>query len=168
MAKRLQVILQDPEYREIQKMARSRRMSLAEWVRQALDVARRREPLGSAGKKLEVIRAAAQTAAEGTAKITLLGRPSAIESAAKEMGLGLSSVAIVDPAQSNRLDAYARIYHERRRSRGIRLDEALVRGIDADFGHVRAREQRAQRPQRQGERGRVVLSARRLEAHTPT
>jgi hypothetical protein len=60
MAKRLQVILQDPEYREIQKMARSRRMSLAEWVRQALDLARRREPLGSAGKKLEVIRAAAQ------------------------------------------------------------------------------------------------------------
>jgi hypothetical protein len=60
VAKRLQVILQDPEYREIQRMARSRRMSLAEWVRQALDLARRREPLGSAGKKLEVIRAAAQ------------------------------------------------------------------------------------------------------------
>jgi hypothetical protein len=60
MAKRLQVILQDPEYREIQKMARSRRMSLAEWVRQALELARRREPLGATGKKLEVIRAAAQ------------------------------------------------------------------------------------------------------------
>jgi hypothetical protein len=60
MAKRLQVILQDPEYREIQKMARTRRMSLAEWVRQALDLARRREPLGDAAKKLEVIRAAAK------------------------------------------------------------------------------------------------------------
>jgi hypothetical protein len=60
MAKRLQVILQDPEYREIQKMARTRRMSLAEWVRQALDLARRREPLGDAGKKLAVIRAAAK------------------------------------------------------------------------------------------------------------
>lgn len=60
MAKRLQVILQDPEYREIQKMARTRHMSLAEWVRQALDLARRREPLGSTGKKLDVIRAAAQ------------------------------------------------------------------------------------------------------------
>lgn len=60
MAKRLQVILQDPEYREIQKIARSRSMSLAQWVRQALDLARRREPLGAAGKKLEVIRAAAQ------------------------------------------------------------------------------------------------------------
>ena len=60
MTKRLQVILQDPEYREIQKMARSRRMSLAEWVRQALELARRREPLGTTGKKLDVIRAAAQ------------------------------------------------------------------------------------------------------------
>jgi hypothetical protein len=58
MAKRLQVIVQDPEYREIQRMARSRRMSIAEWVRQALKLARRREPLGDIGKKLDVIRAA--------------------------------------------------------------------------------------------------------------
>ena len=60
MSKRLQVILQDPEYREIQRVARSRRMSLAEWVRQALDSARRQEPTGSLGKKLEVIRRAAE------------------------------------------------------------------------------------------------------------
>jgi hypothetical protein len=60
MAKRLQVILQDPEYREIQHMARSRSMSLAEWVRQALDLARRRQPLGDVEKKLAAIRAAAR------------------------------------------------------------------------------------------------------------
>jgi hypothetical protein len=60
MAKRLQVILQDPEYREIQRMARARHMSIAEWVRQALAVARRREPLGDTGKKLDVIRDAAR------------------------------------------------------------------------------------------------------------
>jgi hypothetical protein len=60
MAKRLQVILQDPEYREIQRMARSRQMSIAEWVRQALANARRREPVGDVGKKLEAIRAAAR------------------------------------------------------------------------------------------------------------
>ena len=35
-------------------------MSLAEWVRQALDLARRRESLGDVGKKLEVIRTAAR------------------------------------------------------------------------------------------------------------
>jgi hypothetical protein len=59
MAKRLQVILKDPEYREIQRMARLRHMSIAEWVRQALDLARRYEPLTSVSKKLEIVRAAA-------------------------------------------------------------------------------------------------------------
>ena len=58
MAKRLQVIVRDPEYREIQRMARSRHMSIAEWVRQALDLARRREPITDVGKKLDIIRAA--------------------------------------------------------------------------------------------------------------
>lgn len=52
------MILQDPEYREIQRVARSRGMSIAEWVRQALQFARRREPVGSVGKKLDVIRSA--------------------------------------------------------------------------------------------------------------
>jgi hypothetical protein len=60
MAKRLQVILQDPEYREIQLVARSRKMSIAEWVRQALKLARRREPVGDVEKKIAAIRAAAR------------------------------------------------------------------------------------------------------------
>ncbi len=54
------MILKDPEYKEIQRVARSRRMSIAEWVRQALDLARRQEPLGSIGKKLETIQTAAR------------------------------------------------------------------------------------------------------------
>jgi len=58
MAKRLQVILQDPEYREVQRAARARKMSIAEWVRQALAHARRREPQGDVEKKLAAIRAA--------------------------------------------------------------------------------------------------------------
>jgi hypothetical protein len=58
MAKRLQVILQDPEYRDVQRAARARQMSIAEWVRQALALARRREPLGDVEKKLAAIRAA--------------------------------------------------------------------------------------------------------------
>ena len=41
-------------------MARARHLSLAEWVRQALDLARRREPVGSVAKKLEAIRSAAR------------------------------------------------------------------------------------------------------------
>jgi hypothetical protein len=60
MAKKLQVILKDQEYREIRHAARSRHMSVAEWVRQALGLARRREPLADIGKKLEAVRAAAR------------------------------------------------------------------------------------------------------------
>lgn len=38
----------------------ARYLSITEWVRQALKLAHRREPLGSVGKKLEIIRAAAR------------------------------------------------------------------------------------------------------------
>jgi hypothetical protein len=60
VSKRLQVIVQDPEYRDIQRAARLRRMSIAEWVRQALVQARRSEPSREVASKLEVIRAAAR------------------------------------------------------------------------------------------------------------
>jgi hypothetical protein len=60
MAKRLQVIIKDPEYREIQRAARARHLSIAEWVRQALVAARQQEPTGSVTRKLEAIRRAAQ------------------------------------------------------------------------------------------------------------
>lgn len=51
MVKRLQVILQDSDYEEIQRMVRSRHLSLASW---------RREALADIGRKLAVIRAAAR------------------------------------------------------------------------------------------------------------
>jgi hypothetical protein len=60
MAKRLQVILQDPDYREIRRIARARGMSIAEWVRSALSLARRNEPTRSVEKKLAAIREAAK------------------------------------------------------------------------------------------------------------
>ena len=60
MSKRLQVILQDPEYRAIQRAARSEHLSLAESVRRALQSAAQHEPEGSSSRKLEAIRLAAQ------------------------------------------------------------------------------------------------------------
>ena len=58
MPKRLQVILQDSEYRAVQRAARARRMSIAEWVRQSLAVARRQQPDDNLSKKLEALRTA--------------------------------------------------------------------------------------------------------------
>jgi hypothetical protein len=60
MSKRLQVLLKEPEYREIRQAARARNMSVAAWVRQALSLARRSEPSGGARKKIEAVRAAAR------------------------------------------------------------------------------------------------------------
>ncbi len=62
MTKRLQIMLKDPEYRKLKRAARFRQMSIAEWVRQALALAHSRETVGSPGKKLDVIRAAARLA----------------------------------------------------------------------------------------------------------
>lgn len=59
MSKRLQVILDDEEYREIQRAAAEQRMTVSEWVRQSLARQRRSEPVVDVGRKLEVIRAAA-------------------------------------------------------------------------------------------------------------
>lgn len=58
MIKRLQVLLKEPEMREIRRMARSQKMTVAEWVRQALREARRHQPLQDSAKKLEVVRLA--------------------------------------------------------------------------------------------------------------
>lgn len=60
MSKRLQVLLEDAEYRALHRVARAHRMTVAEWVRQALRNARRREPLTDVGKKLGIVRAAAR------------------------------------------------------------------------------------------------------------
>ena len=60
MSKRLQVILKEPEYRELQRAARSRGMSVAAWVRQALEKARQGEPMEGVARKIAAIRAAAR------------------------------------------------------------------------------------------------------------
>lgn len=59
-SKRLQVVLDEKEYREIKKVARRRGLSLSEWVRRSLREARRDEPAADASRKLEAVRAAAE------------------------------------------------------------------------------------------------------------
>jgi len=60
MSKRLQVLFGEPEWKEIQRTARAQRMTVAEWVRQALRTVRRRESSKDVEKKLTAIRAAAR------------------------------------------------------------------------------------------------------------
>jgi hypothetical protein len=62
MSVRLQVLLPEDEWREIRQFAKTRRMTVAEWVRQALREVRQRQPESDSRKKLEVVRSAARHA----------------------------------------------------------------------------------------------------------
>jgi hypothetical protein len=57
--KRLAVLLEEQELKEIQRIALGQRVTIADWVRQALRNARRHDQLGDTCRKLEAVRAAA-------------------------------------------------------------------------------------------------------------
>jgi len=60
MSQRLQVLLDEAEFAEIRRVARRHRMTVAEWVRQALRAARRDEPVEEPKRKLAAVREAAR------------------------------------------------------------------------------------------------------------
>lgn len=76
------------------------------------------------GEDDRVIQAAVQVNAERFAKPVLLGRANNIQAATRRLGVELDGIEILDPLASPRLDAYAQIYLERRRARGVTLEEA--------------------------------------------
>lgn len=59
MSERLQVLLLDHEFSEIRGLAERERLTVAAWVRRALDEAKRRQASGDPAKKVAAIRAAA-------------------------------------------------------------------------------------------------------------
>ena len=62
MTTRMQVVLEDDEFAEIRRVAARHRMTVAEWVRQALRNARRDEPDTDPSRKLAAVREAARGA----------------------------------------------------------------------------------------------------------
>jgi len=60
MSKRLQVLLDEQEWREVKRIARVQRLTVAEWVRQTLRAARRQAPSRDVEHKLAAIRRAFQ------------------------------------------------------------------------------------------------------------
>jgi len=75
------------------------------------------------GEDPRVIAAAEEITRDSIAKITLLGQPAKIEATAKEIGANLKGITIQDPNNSQRVNHYAQILLERRRSKGATQDE---------------------------------------------
>jgi len=65
-----------------------------------------------------------------SSKVTLLGETGAVNKAAEDAGVSLDGIAIVDPASSPSLDAYADEYHELRKHKGLSLDDARIKITD--------------------------------------
>lgn len=62
MSKRLQVLLDESDFRELRRAARARGVTVADWVRDALRSSLREVPGGDVDRKLASIRAASKHA----------------------------------------------------------------------------------------------------------
>ena len=77
------------------------------------------------GTEPRTIRAARQLVDDGLAgKVVLLGAPTDVEAAAKKEDTKLDGIEVVDPTASDRLDAYAKEYHELRKHKGMTPEQA--------------------------------------------
>lgn len=70
------------------------------------------------------LRAAARLIKDGLARIVLLGEEDGTRRRAAGLGLDLAAAEVIEPAASPRLDAYASVYHDLTRSKGVTFVEA--------------------------------------------
>ncbi len=90
------------------------------------------------GTEPRTVQASARIAAEGIAKVTLLGDAAEIAQVARETGVSLEGVGIIDPKASEKAGAYAQLLYELRQAKGMTQDQAteLVTGNPLYFGAV--------------------------------
>ena len=82
---------------------------------------------------VRTLEAAAQVAAEGTAKPLLVGDPDAIAALAKENGISLDNVEIANAKTHPNLEAYATVLFERRKAKGMTIEQAREMMQDTVF-----------------------------------
>jgi phosphate acetyltransferase len=120
------------------------RMNTLERIRQRAAAAQKHVVLPE-GEDDRTIRAAAMIREQGVARVTLLGAEQKIRDRAAALGISLGGTPIVEPKRSEHLERYATLLYERRRAKGVTMDEArrlaaeplyfgdlMVRAGDAD------------------------------------
>ena len=76
------------------------------------------------GTEVRTLKGAAIAAAEGLAEPILLGEEEAIRKVAAEEGVALDGLTIVDIASSEHLPAFAQLFYELRKHKGMTLEKA--------------------------------------------
>ena len=77
------------------------------------------------GQEPRILRAARIMLEEGIAKPVLLGRTDSIAAAARELGLSLDGMELVEPRSDARMHEYAASYHALRARKGVTHDDAV-------------------------------------------
>jgi phosphate acetyltransferase len=85
------------------------------------------------GEDERILRAADILLRRGVADLTLLGDPVAVSRRAAEVGADISRAQILSPYDEKLVEEFAQVYYERRKHRGIELDEA--RAIVSDVSY---------------------------------
>lgn len=83
------------------------------------------------GEDSRVVKAAAECVQDKIAQIVLLGKPDAIKLANPDVDL--TGVEIVDPETSPKLETYAKLLYELRKSKGMTEEQALATAKDSTF-----------------------------------
>jgi len=76
------------------------------------------------GEDIRTVQAAAICAGEKLAKITILGRDEIVRQLAKDAGVNLNGVEILDHRKASDFGKMAMLYHELRRAKGVTLEES--------------------------------------------
>lgn len=106
-----------------------------EMLRRLIVAARQQCPrvVFAEGTTETIVRAASVLLEEGVALPTLLGPEAEVRSLIERLGLEASGLSIVDPARTQRREAYAEEYHTMRRRRGVMKSTALERLRSPDY-----------------------------------
>lgn len=71
------------------------------------------------------LEAAVLTLRKGFARVSLVGHPAEITAAATQAGIDISGVPVIDTGDAARRERLARLFHDRRKAKGITMEEAL-------------------------------------------
>jgi phosphate acetyltransferase len=82
------------------------------------------------GRDDRTLMAAETMVAEKILIPVILGEENSIRQRARDLGLKLESVSVLDPSKSENLDQYAAAYHERMKKKGVTFEEARRQIMD--------------------------------------
>ena len=116
-------------------VARSEAVTPLMFEHQLIDtaVADRRHIVLPEGEEERILRAADTLLRRGVADLTLLGDPIRISARAASLGVDLSAAQLLDPSDEELVERFAQEYFERRKHRGVELEEARTTVTDVSY-----------------------------------